>query len=224
MKEKNSELAKNNEQSQDREWVVLFDGTSFEHWKGYLSDKVYSEWSLDDGAMKFTPGVKGGKNIITKNTYTDFVLSLEWKVEKGGNSGIFWSVVEDKDYPEAYQTGPEVQVLDNDNHSDALYKDGTRTAGSIYDMFAYPKEHVNPANEWNLCVLEINHKTNIGKVTMNNMETIEFSLHDDGWNKVVHNSKFKDWPGFRKQYTGFIGLQDHGDNVWYRNIKIKVID
>lgn len=221
MKEKNSELAKNNEQFQDKEWVVLFDGTSFENWRGYLTEEMHPEWAIKQNAMEFTPGKEGKKNIITKNTYTNFILSLEWKVEKGGNSGIFWSVVEDKDYPEAYQTGPEVQVLDNDNHADGFHEDGTRTAGSIYDMIAYPKEHVNPADEWNRCVLEINHQTNKGIVTMNGKESIIFPVHGSEWDQMVFNSKFKDWKGFRKQYTGHIALQDHGDKVWYRNIKIK---
>ena len=222
MKDKNTTQTP---QSPDEDgWEILFDGTSFDNFRGYLSKEMHPEWIIKQNAMEFIPGKEGGKNIITKNTYTNFILSLEWKVEKGGNSGIFWNVVEDKDYPEAYQTGPEVQVLDNDNHADGLHEDGTRTAGSIYDMIAYPKEHVNPADEWNLCVLEIDHKSNIGKVTMNNNETIEFSLHGDSWGEIVTNSKFKDWKGFRKQYTGHIGLQDHSDKVWYRNIRIRVLD
>ena len=207
--------------SRELGWEVLFDGSSFDNFRGYLSQDVFSEWTIKDKEMLFTPGKGGGKNIITRKAYTNFILSLEWKIEKGGNSGIFWSVVEDKEYPEAYQTGPEVQVLDNDNHADGFHVDGTRTAGSVYDMIAYPKEHVNPANEWNLCVLEINHITNKGTVTMNGKESISFPLSGLEWDNMVTNSKFKDWRGFRKQYTGHIGLQDHGNKVWFRNIKIK---
>jgi hypothetical protein len=207
--------------SRELGWEVLFDGSSFDNFRGYLSQDVFSEWTIKDKEMLFTPGKGGGKNIITRKAYTNFILSLEWKIEKRGNSGIFWSVVEDKEYPEAYQTGPEVQVLDNDNHADGFHVDGTRTAGSVYDMIAYPKEHVNPANEWNLCVLEINHITNKGTVTMNGKESISFPLSGLEWDNMVTNSKFKDWRGFRKQYTGHIGLQDHGNKVWFRNIKIK---
>jgi hypothetical protein len=218
MNEKNIAI---NQSLREQDWEVLFDGTSFDNFRGYLSQDVFPEWTIKDKAMLYTPGKESGKNIITKKTYTNFILSLEWKIEKGGNSGIFWSVVEDKEYPEAYQTGPEVQVLDNDNHADGHHEDGTRTAGSIYDMIAYPKEHVNPANEWNHCVLEINHMTNMGKVTMNDKESITFQVRGSEWDKMVTNSKFRDWKGFRKQYNGHIGLQDHGDKVWFRNIKIK---
>ena len=201
----------------DQNWEILFDGTSFDHFRGYLSDEMFPEWSISGDAMLFTPSNKNRRNIITKKTYTNFVLSLEWKVERGGNSGIFWSVIENNRFPEAYDTGPEVQVLDNEHHPDARYKAGTRTV-------AYPKAHVNPAGEWNLCVLSIDHEANQGSVTMNGNETISFPLRGANWNQLVSHSKFKDWKGFRKQYTGHIGLQDHGDKVWFRNIKIKVLD
>jgi hypothetical protein len=207
-----------------QQWDILFDGTSFDNFRGYLAEDMFPEWAVIDKAMLFTPGKENRKNIITRKTYTDFILSLEWKVEEGGNSGIFWSVMEDKKYPEAYQTGPEIQVLDNDNHADGSHESGTRTAGSIYDMIPYPKEHVNPANEWNHCVLRIDHKANEGSVTMNGKETIAFPLRGKKWDRMVADSKFKDWEGFRKQYTGHIGLQDHGDKVWYRNIKIKELN
>ena len=174
-------------------------------------------------AMKFTPGKEGGKNIITKGTYTNFVLSLEWKVSEAGNSGIFWGVHEDEKFREAYMTGPEIQVLDNERHPDAKVAQGTHKAGSLYDMIACPDEHVNPAGEWNLCVLEINQDANVGKVSMNGTEVMTFPLHGEEWDKMVANSKFKDWEGFGKYRTGHIGLQDHSDVVWYRNIKIKTL-
>ncbi|MCK0179020.1 DUF1080 domain-containing protein [Flavobacteriaceae bacterium S0862] len=205
----------------DSEWTILFDGSNFNNWKGYLKEDMHSEWTIEDGAMLFTPGEQGGKNIITKDKYTDFVLSIEWKISEGGNSGIFWSVYEDENFPEAYQTGPEIQVLDNLKHPDSFVAEGTHKAGSLYDMIACPNEVINPAGEWNLCVLEINHKTNIGKVTMNGTEVMTFPVHGETWNEMVANSKFKNWEGFGKYQTGHIGLQDHGDKVWYRNIKIK---
>ncbi len=205
-------------------WITLFDGTSFDQWRGYLNDEMYPEWTISDGAMVFNPGKKGGKNIITKEKFTNFILSLEWKVSEGGNSGIFWGVFEDQQFPEPYQTGPEVQVLDNENHPDSFLRDGRRKAGAIYDLVAYPGEHLNPAGEWNQCVLEVNYLTGIGKVTMNNKETILFPIDGSDWNELVRTSKFKDWEGFGKYHTGHIGLQDHGNDVSYRNIKIKNLD
>ncbi|MFP4845147.1 DUF1080 domain-containing protein [Winogradskyella sp. PE311] len=207
-----------------KEWTILFDGTSLDNWRGYLSEEMYPEWTIEDGAMAFTPGKEGGKNIISKNTYTNFVLSLEWKISEAGNSGIFWGVYEDKKYPEAYMTAPEIQVLDNAKHPDSFVANGTHKAGSLYDMIMCPEEHVNPAGEWNLCVIEVNQDANLAKVNMNGTEVMSFPLHGEDWDKMVANSKFKDWEGFGKYKTGHIGLQDHSDKVWYRNIKIKNLD
>jgi len=206
------------------EWISLFDGSNFDQWRGYLSEEMYPEWIIEDGAMAFTPGSKGGKNIISKNQYTNFILSLEWKISEGGNSGIFWSVHEDESFPEAYQTGPEIQVLDNERHPDAKAGGGTHTAGSLYDMIAPSADVTKPAGEWNLCVLEVNHKTNMGKVTLNGTELFTFPVHGSEWDQMVATSKFKDWKGFGKFQTGHIGLQDHSDKVWYQNIKIKKLD
>lgn len=201
--------------------IILFDGNSLDNWRGYLSDSMYSEWTIDGDAMKFTPGEKGGKNIISKQKFTNFVLSLEWKVSEKGNSGIFWGVFEDEKFTEAYQTGPEIQVLDNERHPDSFVAEGTHKAGSLYDMIACPPEFVKPAGEWNECILKIDHENNIGSVTMNGKEALTFPVHGEKWDEMVANSKFKDWEGFGKYKEGHIGLQDHSDIVWYRNIKIK---
>ncbi len=210
--------------TEDSDWIILFDGTSYDNWRGYLSEDMHENWTIEDGAMAFTPDEEGGKNIITKDKYTNFVLSLEWKISEGGNSGIFWGVYEDEKYTEAYQTGPEIQVLDNQKHPDAFVGDGTHTAGALYDMIKPSEDATKPAGEWNLCVIEVNHKTNTGKVSMNGKEIVSFPVHGEDWDNMVANSKFKDWEGFGKYPTGHIGLQDHSDKVWYRNIKIKKLD
>ena len=209
------------ETTKENDWVMLFDGSSFDNWRGYGSETMHPEWTIEGDAMVFTPGKEGGKNIISKGTYTNFMLSLEWKISENGNSGIFWGVHEDEKFKEAYQTGPEIQVLDNNGHPDAKVANGTHTAGSLYDMIACPTETVNPAGEWNWCVIEVNHDTNLGKVRMNGKEVMTFPVHGEEWDKMVENSKFKGWEGFGKFRTGHIGLQDHSDKVWYKNIKIK---
>lgn len=208
----------------DEKWEVLFDGTNFDQWRGYLMDEMPAEWTIEEGAMAFVPGENGGKNIISKNQYTNFVLSLEWRIAEGGNSGIFWGVHEDPKFPEAYQTGPEIQVLDDEKHPDALQGNGTHVAGSLFDMIAPSEKAVNPSGEWNLCEISINHITNEGSVTLNGVNIVNFPVHGEGWNALVANSKFKDWEGFGQYPTGHIALQDHGDRVWYRNIKIKSLD
>jgi hypothetical protein len=209
---------------QSPEWITLFDGTSYENWRGYLAEDVYPEWTIEDGAMAFTPGKKGGKNIISKDTYTNFILSLEWKISEAGNSGIFWGVHEDPKFTEAYETGPEIQVLDNEKHPDAFVGEGRHTAGALYDMIAPSEDVTKPVGEWNLCVIEVNHKTNSGSVTLNGVEIVTFPVHGTEWDAMVAKSKFKDWAGFGKYPTGHIGLQDHSDKVWYRNIKIQKLD
>jgi len=205
------------------DWVTLFDGSSFEGWHEYLGEGVSDVWKLEDGAMVFyPPKERNGKsfNIVTDKQYTDFVLSLEWKVNEASNSGIFWGVLEDAKYGQPYETGPEIQVLDNIAHPDA--KAGTtHQAGALYDMIAPGKEVVKPVGEWNLCVITINHKTNQGSVRLNGENIVEFPVHGEAWNAMVAKSKFADWEGFGKYQTGKIGLQDHGDIVAYRNIQIK---
>jgi hypothetical protein len=203
------------------DWTILFDGSSLDNWRGYLSEDIYPEWTIQDDAMVFTPSNVGGKNIITKEKYTNFILSLEWKISEAGNSGIFWGVHEDEKFSEAYMTGPEIQVLDNEKHPDSFVGNGIHKAGSLYDLIGYPAEDIYPAGEWNQCVLEVNQTANIARVTMNEKTTISFPLHGVEWEKMVTNSKFKDWEGFGKYRTGHVGLQDHSDQVSFRNIKIK---
>jgi hypothetical protein len=210
------------------EWVSLFDGKTFKGWHLYMTkDLPHGEWSIEDGAMLFNPKkdrTEGGKNIVTDNDYTNFKLSLEWKISKGGNSGIFWGVKEDPKYKEAYETGPEIQVLDNQNHPDANISGKLHQAGALYDMVAPSQDVAKPYGEWNKCVIYINHKTNEGKVWLNDVKIVEFPVDGEGWGTMVANSKFKDWEGFGKTPTGKIGLQDHGNKVWYRNIKIQELD
>ncbi len=206
------------------EWEVLFDGSNFDHWRGYNKDTMANGWTIEGDAMAFTPGEEGGNNIISKEKYTNFILSLEWKISEGGNSGIFYGVHEDTLYSEAYQTGPEIQVLDDDRNPDAKMGAGTHVAGSLYDMIAPSQNVVHPAGEWNSCVLEVNHQTNSGSVALNGVKIAKFPVNGVAWDAMVAKSKFKDWEGFGIYPTGHIGLQDHGSKVWYRNIMIKDLD
>jgi hypothetical protein len=215
------EAMKADETKPESELISLFDGTNYDKWRGYLTDTMYPEWTIEDGAMAFVSGKEGGKNIITKDVFTDFELSLEWKIAEGGNSGFFWSVYEDPKFKEAYQTGPEIQVLDNERHPDAKANPKFHQAGALYDLVQPEHDVCNPAGEWNLCVLKVNHKTNQGSVTLNGTEIVSFPVHGEAWDAMVAKSKFKGWEGFGKHHTGHIGLQDHGDKVWFRNIKIK---
>ncbi len=209
---------------QEPEWTVLFDGSSFDGWHFYNGGEVMEPWKLEDGAMVLYPPESkpegANYNLVTDTEFTDFVLSMEWKIAEGGNSGIFWGVKEDEKYGEPYLTGPEIQVLDDERHPDA--QNGTdRLAGALYDMVSPSTKAVKPAGEWNAVEIMINHKTNEGHVMLNGTKIVEFPVEGEGWNELVANSKFADWEAFGAFKTGKIGVQDHGDVVAFRNIKIK---
>ncbi|MFI2741458.1 DUF1080 domain-containing protein [Zhouia sp. PK063] len=206
-------------------WRPLFDGKTFDGWHGYNANKISSEWTIQDGVMVLVPSdhPDGGRNLVTDKNYTDFILTLDWKVGEGSNSGFFWGVKEDKKYGEPYQTGPEVQILDDERHPDA--KNGiSHQAGALYDMIGISKPVTKPAGQWNTCMLEVNHKTNTGKIWLNGVEVVNFPVEGDGWKKLVDNSKFKNWDGFAQYPTGKIGLQFHGGAVSFKNIKIKELN
>ena len=204
------------------EWVDLFNGENLEGWKAFNADTI-TQWKVEDGALAFTPTEgerSGSENLISKDEFSNFELSLEWKISEAGNSGIIWGVQEDKKFKEPYLTGAEIQVLDNQKHPDA--KNGPiRQAGALYDMVPPSKDVTKPVGEWNQTVIKIDHVANLGTVTTNGEKITEFPVHGDEWDKMVKGSKFKDWQDFGKYRSGHIALQDHGNKVWYRNIKIK---
>ncbi len=221
-----NENSKTIETMAKQEWEVLFDGSSFDGWHVYPNGEVPEAWKLEDGGMVLHTSEyrKDGQryNLVTDREFTNFTLSLEWKVGAGANSGIMWSVVEDVNYPEPYYSGPEIQVLDNVNHPDA--KNGTsHQAGALYDMVSPSKDVVKPIGEWNHCILTVNHKTNEGSVVLNGEKIVEFPVNGEAWDNMVANSKFATWEAFGKSKTGKIALQDHGEAIpiGYRNIKIK---
>lgn len=203
-------------------WKILFKGENLDAWKAFNADSISNQWQVENGIISFSPAEnrEGSENLISKEKFTNFELSLEWKISPGGNSGIMWGVQEDEKYNEPYHTGPEIQVLDNKLHPDA--KNGPiRQAGALYDMMPPSNDKSKNAGEWNKTVIRINHKTNKGSVTLNGTLITEFPVHGEEWKKMVEKSKFKDWENFGKEREGHIALQDHSDKVWYRNIKIK---
>ena len=201
-------------------WTNLFDGTSTEGWRGYNKGTFPSEgWIIEDETLRHVAGAGGG-DIIYDRKFSNFELSFEWKISDGGNSGVF---ILAQEIPEQaiYMSAPEFQILDNDKHPDAkLGVNGNRTATSLYDMIPANPQNTKPAGEWNSAGIIVNN----GKVSyMSNGETVvEFTIWTNEWYAMVANSKFKDWPNFvNPAKEGYIGLQDHGDDVWFRNIKIK---
>ena len=202
---------------QTGEWIDIFDGKSFDGWHGYNKDEVGPAWQIEDGAMVLDKSKGKAGDIISDEAYQNFELTLEWKISECGNSGIFFNVVESPKYHSPWLTGPEMQILDNSCHPDAKIE--THRAGDLYDMIQTSVVNVKPAGEWN----KINIRSLDNEVTFwqNDEQVVQFTMHDESWDKMVSESKFKSMPDFGKARGGKIGLQDHGDKVWFRNIRIK---
>jgi hypothetical protein len=208
-------------------WVLLFDGKTNTGWRGVNKDNFPANWEIVDGTMhckesgQGEAGAADGGDILFTKDFKNFVLRIEWKISEGGNSGIFYLGKEVEGWP-IYKTAPEMQVLDNVKHPDAnLGKDGNRQAGSLYDLIPAKPQNAKPVGEWNIVEITVYDGTVVHK--MNGQTVLEYHLWTDDWNKLVADSKFPalnpDWANVPHQ--GVIALQDHGDDVWYRNIKIK---
>lgn len=228
-------------------YIVLFNGKDFTGWRGYGKDAVPGKWTIEDGAIKFNGSGGGeaqdgdGGDIIFDHQFKNFELVLEWKVSKGGNSGIFYLAQEvtttDKDgnvkTEPIYISSPEYQVLDNANHPDAkLGKDNNRQSASLYDMIPAVPQNQKPFGEWNAAKIMVYKGTVVHG--QNNENVVEYHLWTPQWTEMLQASKFSQekWPlAFEllnncggPNREGFIGFQDHGDDVWFRNIKVKILD
>jgi len=212
----------------EAEWQSLFDGETLNGWHRFNRKGVEPIWKAENGILSFEPSLRPEgdyvHDIVTDEEFTSFQLSIEWNIAEGGNSGIFWGVQEGESHERPYSTGPEIQVLDNERHPDAKANPKYHQAGALYDLVQPSKDVCKPAGEWNHILLTIDHNKNEGSVELNGTKIVEFPLKGEAWDTMVANSKFKDRCAFRnfgKYETGKIGLQDHGDLVSFRNIKIR---
>ena len=228
-------------------YITIFDGKTFNGWRGYGKDRVPSKWTIEDGCIKFNGSGSGeaqngdGGDLIFAHKFKNFELEMEWKVSKGGNSGIFYLAQEvtskDKDGNDVlepiYISAPEYQVLDNDNHPDAkLGKDNNRQSASLYDMIPAVPQNAKPFGEWNKAKIMVDKGTVVHG--QNDENVLEYHLWTKQWTDLLQASKFSQdkWPlAFEllnncggENHEGFIGMQDHGDDVWFRNIRVKVLD
>jgi len=203
-------------------WKLLFDGKTTKGWHTYLRDTVGSKWQVKNGALTFDPSqpANGGGDIVTNDVYENFELQLQWKISSGGNSGIIFDIQEDPKYRATYQTGPEMQVLDNINADDN--KKENHLAGCLYDMagsaaVSKPK----PVGEWNQVRLVQNH----GHLTfwLNGVQTFDGQMGSPEWDAMIAGSKFKSktFADFAKVAKGKIALQEHPGSSEWKNIKIK---
>jgi len=211
-------------QEKEQGWRLLFDGKSTQGWHSYGYGSVGKAWNIVDGSLHLDIANKKdwpaneSKDILTNDEYENFHLKADWKLAKKGNSGIIFYVHEDKKkYPNTYETGPEMQVLDNAGHSDA--KIPKHRAGDLYDLISSSSEPVKPAEEWNHA--EIMCKNGKLDFYLNGVHIVSTQLWNDNWKKLIANSKFKSMPDFGTFKKGKIALQEHGEEVWFKNIKIR---
>jgi len=215
---------------------VIFDGKSTEGWRGYNKDHIPAKWGIEEGALKFTAKPNSnekaeGGDLIFAYDFKNFELEFEWKISHAGNSGTFFLAKEVEGQP-IYISSPEYQLLDNDNHPDAKQGvDGNRKSASLYDMIPAKPQNGKPAGEWNVAKIVVNK----GKVThyQNGVKVVEYDLWTPQWIELLQSSKFSQakWPlAYEllsqvggKSKSGVIGFQDHGDDVWLKNITVKVL-
>ena len=218
---------------------VLLCGNSLYGWRGYDKDTIPARWAIDkDGTLKLTGGGEGeaqdnkGGDLIFGYKFKNFELTFEWKMSKGANSGVFVLAQEVKDQP-IYISSPEYQLLDNENHPDAKAGvNGDRQSASLYDMIPAVPQNAKPFGQWNTGSIIVYQGSVFYK--QNGKTVVEYHLWTPQWTDLLQNGKFsKDkWPlafellnncgGDNRE--GYIGLQDHGNDVWFRNIKIKVTE
>ena len=193
-------------------WKLLFDGKTLNGWRAFKQPAPDAGWKVADGAMG--PDPKTSKDVITKATYGDFELDFQWKIAKLGNSGVMYHVIEVGD--ETYESGPEYQLLDNAHGEPPLQQ-----AASLFALYAPSKDMTKPPGEWNQGRLIV-HKGHV-EHWLNGTKVVEYDLGSPDFKAKVAGSKFRQWPQFASSPTGHIALQCHGDGVWFRDLKIKVL-
>ena len=193
-------------------WRTLFDDTSTAAWRGYRSESLPAGWQAVDGTLA---RVGEAGDIVTREQFANFELELDWRVQPGGNSGVMFRVTETAEA--TYETGPEMQVLDDARHADG--KSPLTSAGSAYGLYPAPRGIVKPAGEWNAARLVVDgaHVEH----WLNGTKLLEYELWTPEWKAKVAASKFAEWPGYGMARRGHIALQDHGDPVAFRNIRIR---
>lgn len=204
-----------------KEFKPLFDGKTTKGWHSYGKQAAGTAWKVEDGTLHFDPDAANdgqGGDLVTDAEFENFHLKLDWKISLNGNSGIIFYVNENPEkYKNTYNTGLEMQVLDNYGHSDG--KITKHRAGDLYDLIQSKSEPVKQVGEWNSAEI-ISNKGNLTLI-LNGVVVVETVLWDANFEKLIAESKFAGWSGFGTFKKGKIALQDHGNNVWFRNIVIK---
>lgn len=219
--EKKENAANENKELMNSEWIAIFDGTSTDGWRGYNAKELPSNWIIEEGALKSlgTGDDLGGDIVYGARQFSNFELELEWKISEGGNSGIFYHVLEGEQYKVPYENAPEYQLIDNLGFAEPL--EDWQMVGADYAMYpADPtKQVVKPANEWNKS--KIIFTTQKVEYWLNGEKVVEFVPWSEDWEARRNSGKWDNYADYGKSKTGLIGLQDHGSFIWFRNIRIR---
>jgi hypothetical protein len=193
-------------------WTLLFDGTSLNGWRGYKTETPPTGWRAANGEL-IRDGAGG--DLMTAEQFGDFELRFDWKVTANGNSGVIYRIATTEEYP--WQTGPEYQILHNQGHRDG--KDPITSAGSNYAVNPPVKDVTKPVGEWNegRLIARGSHVEH----WLNGVKVVEYEIGSADWEARVKASKFAKMPNYGRVKRGYIALQDHGDLVSYRNVKIR---
>ena len=193
-------------------WVLLFDGETLKGWKAYNGDTPET-WMVKDQSI-YCNGADDGDDLMTVQQFADFDLKFDWRIEEGGNSGVIYRTREGKQFKDPYHTGPEFQVMDDPGEY------GNKSTGSLYDVVATSQsKKINPAMEWNSGRIRISD--NLITHWVNGELVMQCEMHSKEWDEAVADSKWKERPFFGMSPFGHIDLQNHGAEIWYKNIKIK---
>ena len=199
-------------------WVLLFDGKTTTGWHTYNAASVSANWKVTDGVLMLDPKEKGGGDIVTNDSFDNYEFVTDWKISEGGNSGIIFNIKEDPKFSNTYNTGPEMQILDNVKAEDN--KKENHLAGLLYDMAGTAAQSKpKPVGEWNNAriIQKAGHLT----FYFNDIKTLDIQQGSDEWKKLIDSSKFKTWTDFATSPNGKIAFQNHGHEVAFRNIKIR---
>jgi len=201
-------------------WNLLFDGKTTSGWHGFNLKSFPDCWIIEDGVLTTTKGGNEAKDITSDKKYRNFALSLDFKLAKGSNSGIIYQVSEEPKYKYPYETGPEFQIFDQSNKAGQTM--GLQSCGANYGMNAPKSFPSKPTGEWNTLLLVVNgnHITQI----INGVVVVEYDKNTTEWKKLRNTGKWKDYPDYGKFDEGNIDLQNHGSQIWYRNIKLKELN
>lgn len=199
-------------------WILLFDGRTLDGWRGYKKpDANGLRWKVEDGSLTLpaetTAGTRAG-DVISRDTFEQFELVFDWRVAPGGNSGVKYFILEDQNSA----IGHEYQVIDDTQHADAKIGPHRQTA-ALYDVLPAAERPVNPVGEWNTTRIVVRGQN--GEHWLNGKKVLEYQLNSPTLNAAIEKSKFKGIERFGKRQNGHILLQDHNDQVWFRNIKIR---